>query len=271
MVAEEDTFVGEGTSAAEFSTASEDEHGFQVYTVRSPRQAGATDVRVLIPDALRPDEEPAVLYVLPVEAGRQTRYGDGLIEIQNHDLHNRFRIICVAPSFTHLPWYADHPTDPTIQQEAYLLRDVIGLVERTYPVRCGSEGRLLLGFSKSGWGAFSLALRHPTSFAAAAAWDTPIMMDRPRHGSAPIFGGQNNFACYRLTSLLAQAGRAGGPLPHLVLTGRGNFHEQHLAAHRWMNEHGVTHHHHIGSIRKHDWHSGWLAPTLELMLEATRQ
>ena len=29
--------------------------------------------------------------------------------------------------------------------------------------------------------------------------------------------------------------------------------------------------HHIGSIRKHGWHSGWLAPTLELMLEATRQ
>ena len=61
-----------------------------------------------------------VVYVLPVEARNESRYGDGLLEVRRHDLHNKFQAIFVAPTFSHLPWYADHPTDPEIRQETLL-------------------------------------------------------------------------------------------------------------------------------------------------------
>jgi hypothetical protein len=100
----------------------------------------------------------------------------------------------VAPTFSHLPWYADHPTDKEIRQETYLLRVVLPLVERTYPVQSQLEGRLLIGFSKSGFGAWTLLLRHPEVFGRAAAWDAPLMMDRlGKYGTDGVFGTPENF------------------------------------------------------------------------------
>ena len=67
----------------------------------------------------------------------------------------------------------------SLHQEKYLLEDVLPLVEGSYPVETGPDGRLLVGFSKSGWGAWSLLLRHPGVFGKAAAWDAPLMQDAP--------------------------------------------------------------------------------------------
>ena len=41
----------------------------------------------------------------------------------------------VAPTFSHLPWYADHPTKPEIRQETYFLKVVVPFIDKTYPVR----------------------------------------------------------------------------------------------------------------------------------------
>ena len=166
----------------------------------------------MLPDEIDRELRHPVVYVLPVEARREHRYGDGLLEVRRHDLHNRFSAIFVAPTFSHLPWYADHPTDPLIRQETYLLKVVIPFVEGHYPAKPEPGGRLLLGFSKSGWGAFSLLLRHPDVFGKAAAWDAPLMMDGPgRYGSGDIFGTPENFEGYRVTGLLERrAAELGG-------------------------------------------------------------
>jgi len=253
--------------ATQVSEARKQPDGVLVHTVRSPFQAGQTRIRVLLPERLEPSKRCAVLYVLPVEAGEGARYGDGLAEIAKHGLHNKHRLVCVAPTFSHLPWYADHPTDPHIRQERYLLEVVLPHVERTYPVRADRDGRLLLGFSKSGWGAFSLLLRHPGTFGRAAAWDAPLMEDRPaRFGMGPIFGTQESFEGYRITGLLK--GRAAvlraGP-PRLVLTGYGHFRDQHVGAHRLMTALEIPHAWRDGPRRKHDWHSGWVAEAVELL------
>jgi hypothetical protein len=60
-----------------------------------------------------------VVYVLPVEAGTESRYGDGLKEVKKLDLHYTLGAVFVARTFSHLPWYADHPTKPEIRQESY--------------------------------------------------------------------------------------------------------------------------------------------------------
>lgn len=131
--------------AVQVSEAAVDEHGFRTHRVTSEFQAGETLIRVLLPEKFEPGERLNVLYLLPVEANSEHRYGDGLIEAKKLDLANKHRLICVAPTFSHLPWYADHPTDKTIRQETYFLKVVVPAIEKWYPAsrtRRPAAGRL---------------------------------------------------------------------------------------------------------------------------------
>src|SRR4051812_2695920 len=115
--------------APKISGPVKDANGFLVHTVTSEFQGGPTKIKVLLPDKLEKGRRYPVIYVLPVEAGDESRYGDGLLEIKKRDLHNKYGVICVLPTFARLPWYADHPTDRKIRHETYLLRVVVPFVE----------------------------------------------------------------------------------------------------------------------------------------------
>ena len=246
------------------SDARRDNDGFLVHTVKSPYQAGETDIRVLLPDRLEGSKQYPVVYVLPVEPGRGVRFGDGLLEVRKHDLHNKHEVLFVAPTFFDLPWFADHPTKPEIRQETYFRNVVLPFVERTYPA---SDERLLLGFSKSGWGAWVLLLRHPQTFRRAAAWDAPLMMDQiGKYGTGDILGTQENFEGYRLAALLRTNAETAGSGKRLILTGYGNFREHHQQAHTLLNDLKIPHEYRDGPFLEHDWHSGWVANAVELLI-----
>ena len=258
------------TSGFRASEAEEFPNGVRLHRVTSPWQAGETQIRVLKPDS-RPaagaDQKPLrLLLVLPVEAGTASHYGDGLAEIGKQNLHNRLQLVCVAPTFSHLPWYADPPTDPTIQQETYLLKGVIPFVSKTYNAGITADDRLLIGFSKSGWGAFSLLLRHPDVFGKAVAWDAPLMMSASGpYGSGPIFGTQENFAHYRVSELLKTAGKQLGPKIRLIHIGYGNFKKQHTEFESLLNELDIPHVYQHGPERPHAWGSGWFGDAVRLL------
>jgi len=264
------TFLA-GAEELELLQSDTSDQGVHLHTVRSRYQSDTTQIRVILPDNVKQGERLASIYVLPVETGLETGYGDGVAEILKNDLHNRFRLIYIAPGFSQLPWYTDHPSDAGIQQESYLLRGVIPFVEKFYPVRRQSRHRHLVGYSKSGWGAFTLILRNPHQFGRAAAWDAPMMMDKPgSYGSGPIFGGEENFRHYQVTRLVEQADRSFTRQSRLVLTGYfGNFRQHHVALHELMKKQGVRHQYRDGPQRKHDWHSGWLAESLELLFPSS--
>ena len=256
-----------GESGATISAAARDSQGFLVHDVKSAFQAGETQIRVLLPDELDRGTTYPVVYILPVEAGLEDRYGDGLLEIKQRDLHNQHRAIFVAPTFSHLPWYADHATDPAIRQERSFIEVVVPFIDKSYPVAKAAEGRYLLGFSKSGWGAWSLLLRHPETFSKAAAWDAPLMMDRlGQYGTTPIFGTQERFDEYRIDRLLPATTDKLGDRARLILTGYGNFREHHQRARQLLLDLKIPHEHRDGPERKHDWHSGWVAEAVELLL-----
>ncbi|MDA1014060.1 MAG: alpha/beta hydrolase-fold protein [Planctomycetota bacterium] len=246
---------------------SRDAKGVLIHTVESPYQSGQTLVRVLLPKTLKDDRRYPVVYVLPVEARSESRYGDGLKEVMSHDLHNKFNAIFVAPTFSHLPWFADHPTDKHIQQETYFLKVVVPLIEQTYPAKDERGARLLLGFSKSGYGAWTLLLRHPQTFGKAAAWDAPMMMQQfGKYGNRGIYGSQANFEKYRVPDLLrANAKSFAGPSDRLILTGIGNFVKEHEAVHQLMTDLKIDHVYRDQPLRKHDWHSGWVSEAVELL------
>ena len=235
-----------------------------VHELHSPRQSGPTKVRVLAPD--HADGPYRVLYVLPVEAGRGERWGDGLEHVRQLDLHNRFNLLCVAPEFSELPWFADHPERADLAQERYFLDDVLPLIESSYSVEPGREGRLLLGFSKSGWGAWSLLLRHPALFDKAAAWDAPLDQRKPdRFGMGPIFGTQANFEKYSIRRLLRGRRSELQGKPRLILTGYGSFREHHKAARLLLDSLHIPHVYRDGPQRAHHWEGGWVEEAVTLL------
>ena len=255
------------TTDGAVSEPERDDRGILVHTVRCPYQDGQTQIRVLLPEPLPLGRRYPVVYVLPVEPQRQHRFGDGLEEIQHLGLQRQYGAIFVSPTFSHLPWYADHPTRLEIRQEAYLLQVVVRMVEKRYPSQGEASGRLLLGFSKSGWGAFSLLLRHPTMFGKAVAWDAPLMMERPdRYGMGEIFGTQENFDRYRIDRLLGERAAELHGRERLIVLGYGNFREQCQKADRLLAKLGIAHQYRDGPAREHTWQSGWVAEAVEMLL-----
>jgi hypothetical protein len=244
--------------------------GSLVHTLKSPFQPEPMDIRVLLPDDVEDDRQYPVVYVLPVEPHGGDEFGDGLWEVEQHDLHNGYEAIFVAPSFSQWPWYADHPTDPAVRQESHFLKVVVPFVEADHPAVTVPEGRLLLGFSKSGWGAWSMFLRHPDTFGRAAAWDAPLMLDQlDTEDAADVFGTQKNFERYRVPDLLrSNAGMLRGE-ERLVLTGYGDYREQHQQVHALLKELNVPHVYRDGPKRTHDWHSGWVPEAVELLFDAS--
>jgi len=242
--------------------------GILTYTVTSEYLKGPNAVEVLLPAPLETGKRYPVLYILPVERGAGGRWGSGIREARRTNVHNSCGLICVAPAFDSTPWYADHPTDPTLRHESYLLKVVLPLIEGRHPVLARPQGRLLIGFSKSGWGAFSLLLRHPDVFGRAASWDAPMMEQAPRkYGMAANFGTQENFEHYRITALVERrAGLLRQNPARLVLMGYGNFRSQTEAMHRKMLALGIPHVYDNATERRHHWESGWFAGAVRRLM-----
>jgi S-formylglutathione hydrolase FrmB len=254
---------------AQFELVDSSPSGEIVHTVECAYQKGKTKIRVLLPAKMRNAKRRyPVVYVLPVEPLDQSRFGDGLTEIKKLNLHNKHKAIFVAPTFSDLPWYCDHPTQPTKRQERYFTDVVVPYVERTYPCVTEPNGRHLLGFSKSGWGAWTLLLRHPDTFGKAAAWDAPLMMDKPnKYGMGSIFGTQENFEKFQISKLLKAKAKNPGKSKRLIHIGYGNFRSHHEKIEALLKKLAIPHTYVDGPKLKHDWHSGWVAKAVEALTQ----
>ncbi len=252
-----------------------DSDGFQAHQLPSPYQASDTTLRVLLPDRLDSERRYRALYVLPVHEGGVRRHGDGLLEIKKYGYHNEHQLICVAPEFTSKPWFADHDLKPDKQDESHMLKTVIPFVEDHYPVLPELEGRLLIGFSKSGWGALSLLLRNPHLFDKAVGWDIGIRVD-----TGPFeawdrdlaierdFGSFDNFEKYRLSNLIRNRGRLLGDKPRLFYFNRAGQSRGLGGAevHRLMVDLNMPHRYLYEPFRPHRWDSGWLPEAVRFLV-----
>lgn len=247
----------------------------QTYRIESPFQHEATNVRVLLPDDFEQKKRYQVLYVLPVLAHDEHRHGDGLGEVMKYGYHNTHQLICVAPEFTSKPWFADHSSNRGRQDESHLLKIVLPFIDKKFPTQTGKKGRLLLGFSKSGWGAFTLLLRNPDVFYRAAGWDSGIRVDTGpleeedrANRIAENFGSESNFEAYRISSLL----KKGGPLWSdearlFYYNTEGTRAEGGVEIHRLMVASGLPHRYLFEPIRPHRWDSGWIPQAVEFLVE----
>jgi hypothetical protein len=262
----QDTFNPCGTPRSPKKFAGPFQTKHDSYVVSSTNQAYDLPLRVLLPDNLETIESPRVLYVLPAYPNIRFKIGDGLLMVEHENLHNKYGLIAVAPAFSDWPWYANHPKDPTLQQETYFVKEIVPFIDKLYPK--ASKARLLLGMSKSGNGAFQMLLRHPDVFRAAAIFDSPLMYDSAtQFETAAIYGDNTNFvANYCIPQLLRERADLfrgkparfamfgyclfGGPHPKF-----GPHLEQ---AHALLKSLGIRHIYDEGTCRDHRWDSGWL-------------
>ena len=250
--------------------------GFLVHQLDSPFQAGETALRVLLPDVIEEGKRYPVLFVLPVHEDGLFRHGDGLEEIQKAGYHNSHGLICVAPSFSSKPWFADNDLNPDKQDESHFLKTVLPFVETKYPVQTTAESRLLVGFSKSGWGAISLLFRHPDVFGRAAAWDTGIRVDTGpidesdrQQRIAREWGTKENFERYRISSLIKSRGEHLGNEARLFYYNvEGTRGPGGAMIHRLLVEYGVPHRYLYEPKREHRWDSGWLPEAIQFLVSA---
>ncbi len=213
-----------------------------------------------------------VVYVLPVEAGNGRQFGDGLLTARANGLQNVHDAIFVAPTFSDIPWYADNATNRSIWQETYFRDVVVPFIETQYKTVAGPDGRYLLGFSKSGYGAVAMLLRNPETFGRVVAWDSPLAMNDPSvgFGFSGIVGTTQNFKDnYQISNLLSTRGNAlKGQAPRIFLLGYattyGAFRDHQVIAAQ-MTSLGIPHVYDPGVLRSHVWNSGWM-PSAARML-----
>ena len=254
--------------------------GFREHKVRSPYQAADTALRVLLPDNLEAGKRYRVLYVLPVHEAGVYRHGDGLTEIRKLGYHNTHSLICAAPAFTTKPWFADHDLNPEKRDESHLLKTVVPFVDEHYPTITAKEGRLLIGFSKSGWGALTLLLRNPEVFHKAVGWDIGIRVDTGPFDEAfdrvsrvaRDFGSFENFEKYRISKLVRTHAKGLGDEVRLFYFNRdGNVRGWGGAQiHDLLVEQGIPHRYVFEPYRDHRWDSGWIPEAMEFLVAESR-
>jgi S-formylglutathione hydrolase FrmB len=259
-----------GVSGAWYTGPTTDSSGFVRYTVSSPYEKATTIIRVLLPKTYSAATTYKVIYVLPVEAGLGTFYGDGLATVKSANLQNSTNTIFVEPTFSDIPWYVNNPKNMQIWQETYFCSVVVPIIEQQYSVVAGPDGRLLLGFSKSGYGAFLLLLRHPDMFGRAFAWDSPLAMTNPATGPgmSPVVGTTQNFqANYQVSTLLRKDAALLKTQPaRLFMSGYTYFQSNLQSTDKLMTSLGIPHSYAPGTFRNHVWQSGWLAGGVKMLL-----
>jgi len=256
-------------AGAWFSNPTINADGFETFSVESVYQRTANVIRVLRPSVMDPQKSLKTIYVLPVEAGLSRQFGDGLVTVKSLGVVQSSGAIFVAPSFSDTPWFADNATNPQLRQESYFRDVVVPFVESQYAVIAAPEGRLLLGFSKSGYGAFTLLLRNPDFFGRAYAWDAPLAMSSPNGAwdFPKILGTPANFENYRVIGLInRQAQYFQNQPPRLFMTGYHNYLADMQTADRALTAKLIPHVFQIGTNRAHVWNSGWVTEGINLLL-----
>jgi len=151
-----------------------------------PLAGPAARVAALVPKADETDRDARfrVLYVLPVEpeGQQQKRFGEPLAVIESLGLHDKHKRICIAVQYDETTWLGGHATDPRHRHATHLVEAVVPFVDGRYRTMKSAEGRLLLGFSKAGWAAVMLILRHGDTFGVAASWDALLMFTDKQFG-----------------------------------------------------------------------------------------
>ena len=251
---------------------STDSNGIDTYQVLSTDNGyGPQQLRVLKPANPAPGVAHNFLFVLPVETGLGTQFGDGMQTMLGLNAQNQYNLTIIEPTFGSSPWYADNPADANIQYETYLTQDLVPWVQ-SHLSTSGSEQNWLIGFSKSGYGAQDLILKHPDVFTLAASWDFPASMTSYSAFGADSesgYGTDANFqASYRLTTAFVDARKAPFLNQNRIwIGGYGDYQPDDAAYDALLTSEGIAHSTETPTAMAHRWDSGWVPLALAALYQ----
>lgn len=123
-------------------------------------------------------------------------------------------LLVVMPT-TDRAFYVNDPRTGGLRYEDHICQDVLGFVERTFPVIADRTGRAVAGLSMGGYGAIMLALRNPELFSAACAHSSALYFGHmaAKHHLGDDVGELNDavlrsgqYDCFKLAERLAKNG-----------------------------------------------------------------
>lgn len=191
-------------------------------TLHSPALGAELKLNVYLPDAYKdapPTTRFPVVYLLHGAGGDETTWAKTIGVVQTLDgLIKRGVIrpmIAVMPTTGPHTWWTD---SVAAKAGTAVMKDLLPYVDGKYRTLAERSGRLVAGYSMGGYGALSLALRHPESFCAAglispAVYD-PLPPETSAARKAPAFmrGGAFDPAAWRALNHPAQLARySSGP------------------------------------------------------------
>ena len=252
------------TSSPQFVYEGVDSNGAQLYDVTwDTLGSHPFAVRVLAPDHPSTDYPHSFLFALPVEPGlAQSTYGSGLDQLRQLDVQNQYNATIVEPIFPIDSWYADNPLNPTIDYETFTGTLLPAWIDSNFGTG-GTDKNLLIGFSKSGYGALDLLFKHSSTFDAAAAWDFPADMatyDAFGSSSSGDYGTDANFQNnYRMTGNFIDSWKAPFTTEDRIwISGYDVFQADVADFDALLTSHGVLNTLSPQTLNAHTWSGGWL-------------
>jgi predicted transcriptional regulator len=255
---------------------STDANNIEYFSYTDPDDGYDTQtLRVLIPTNPAAGVAHNFLYVLPVETGVGSSFGDGMDTMAALDAEDQYNLTIIEPSFSDDPWYADNPNDPNLQYETFMTSELVPWVTANLSTT-GTEQNWLIGFSKSGIGGQDLLLKHPDLFQLAASWDFPADMsayDEYGSSSADNYGTDANFqANYRLTSAFLDAHKAPFMTNNRIWIGGYYAFQTDVSDYdALLTSEGIQHT--LGPMQPiaHTWDSGWVPAALAALYQDSIQ
>jgi S-formylglutathione hydrolase FrmB len=232
--------------------------------------------RVISPAAIAPGKKPSVLYLLHGGGGNYRDWS-------NYSDVAKFAeqgMVLVMPE-GNSSYYVNAAERPQDRFEDYITRDLIADVENRFPVASGRSNRAIAGISMGGFGAITLALKHPDLFVFAgglsSALDVPSRSFSFKRigqyrGHSAIFGPWGSKTRVENDPFVLARTVNPATIPYLFLT-CGNE-EGLLAANKRfaaiLRSRGFQFEFH-SEIGAHDWNqwNGHLAELLESMKQHT--
>ena len=162
--------------------------GLQTVTFHSPAVGREMKFDIVLP----PDYETSerrypVLYLLHGYMQNYTVWGRGLGAASH--ARRLGELIVVMPDAGN-SWYINYAESngQSNRWEDHIVEDVVGYVDANFRTEARREGRAIAGLSMGGYGALTLALRHPDKFVSVAS--TSGALAHARNRAAAIEAGQ---------------------------------------------------------------------------------
>jgi hypothetical protein len=163
---------------------------YAIYSgINNTSGAAPQNLRVLPPTSPAAGRKHAFLWVLPVEPGQGTTFGDGIQHMKDLGAHNAYNLTCIMPGFP-------VDTDTATQQDTFVM-DLVSWAEATFGT--GQESHYLIGFSKSGFGGQELFWHHQDKFSKVGSWDAATdYQTLAQYDGAASIGSQGNLTANKL-------------------------------------------------------------------------